>query len=114
MVEGWITCFNDHIIGYVYENEYIINQYSSLSIKYPTNEVRKLTERHLEESFESIRIQEQHFIKEREKRISYLKCDLCNINSFNSSDDYLTHVNINKIHKENLTELIEEDFEEEI
>ncbi len=114
LVDGWLSCCSNHILGYIYKDDYLVNQYSSLMVKFPTGETKKLTERHLEDQLRAIKEEEQHYHNERIKRISKLKCDICSINSFISADDFLNHVNKNKIHKENITEFIEEDYEEDI
>jgi len=114
IIDAWISCCKNHIIGYVYKDNYLINQFSSLMIKFPTGVTKKLTETHLEENLVSIKEEEKFYINERNKRLLNLKCELCEISTFNSSDDYLNHVNKNKLHKDKLTELIEEDFEEDI
>ena len=61
------------------------------------------------DNYKKIKIYEDECLKERKKKIQFLFCELCNV-KLRDTNDFLFHIDKNNLHKQNMIELIEEEF----
>jgi hypothetical protein len=99
----FISCCNDHIVGFSVGDKNFFTSFSDLIISYPTQIEAKFNG-----SLLLHKRAEEKYLAERKNRVKNLYCEICNMN-INSSEEYIKHIK-NKDHLELLNCLLEECF----
>lgn len=91
------------------KDKYYITNKSKIILKFPMMKLEDWSPIFYKENYKKIKIYEDECLRERRKKIQYLFCELCNV-KLRDSNDFLMHLDKNNVHKQNVTDLIEEDF----
>lgn len=107
---AWISCSKKHIIGLYIKEKYYITNNSNLMLKFPMLRIEEWSNVFYKENYKRLKRYEENCLRERKKKIQNLYCELCSIRSFKDTNEFLNHIDKNLLHKQIMTELLEEEF----
>jgi hypothetical protein len=107
---SWIACSKKHVIGLYMNEKYYVTNSSFLMLKFPMLRTEEWSPVFYQDKYKRVRIYEEECLKERKRKIQNLYCDLCNITRFKDPNEFINHIEKNTIHKQVMTELLEEEF----